>query len=132
MNNWKESSKRALILLQEVGLGLISIATLIAIAMELVSMIQTQSVTIADLLLLFIYLEVLAMVSIYFESGKMPLRVPLYIAIVGFARYLLLDMKSMDTWRMLAVAGATLLIALTLLVIRYGHARYPYEEGEHE
>ena len=65
-------------------------------------------------MLLFIYLEVLAMVAIYLDSGKLPVRMPLYIAIVALARYMILDMKSLDTWRMLGVAGATLLIALSI------------------
>jgi protein PsiE len=55
---------------------------------------------------------------------------PLYIAIVALARYLILDMKSLDTWRMLGVAGAVLLISLAILVIRYGHARFPYTEKD--
>lgn len=81
----------------------------------------------ADLLLLFIYLEVLAMVVIYLKSGQLPIRIPLYIAIVALARYMILDMKAMDSWRMLAVAGAALILAVTILVIRYGHVRYPYD-----
>ncbi len=91
-------------------------------------MYAAKTVTLADLLLLFIYLEVLAMVSIYLDSGKLPVRMPLYIAIVALARYLILDMKSLDTWRMLGIAGAALLIALAILVIRFGHARFPYEK----
>ena len=48
-----------------------------------------RTVTLADLLLLFIYLEVLAMVTIYLDSGKLPVRMPLYIAIVALARYMI-------------------------------------------
>lgn len=93
-------------------------------------MIDAWSVTLADLLLLFIYLEVLAMLAIYLESGKLPIRIPLYIAIVALARYLILDMKSMETWLMLAVAGAALLMALAILVIRFAYTRYPYGREE--
>ena len=53
---------------------------------------------------------------------------PLYIAIVALSRYMILDMKSLDTWRMLAVAGAALLIGLSILVIRFGHARFPCDD----
>jgi protein PsiE len=66
------------------------------------------------------------MVALYIKSGKLPIRIPLYIAIVALARYLILDMKSMDTWRMLGVAGGTLILAVTILIIRYGHLRFPY------
>jgi protein PsiE len=101
----------------------------IALGIEIATMIELKRVALADLLLMFIYLEVLAMVSIYLDSGKLPVRMPLYIAIVALARYLILDMKNLDTWRMLGVAGAALVVAVAVLVIRYGHTRFPYEKG---
>ena len=121
---------KTLVWVQDVGLLIIAIATIIAVAIEVASMVQAGTVTLADLLLLFIYLEVLSMVVIYLDSGKLPVRMPLYIAIVALARYMILDMKSLDTWRMLGVAGAALLIALSILVIRFGHARFPYDNAD--
>ena len=53
---------------------------------------------------------------------------PLYIGVVALARYLILDIKAMDEWRMLAVAGAIVLLAVAVLLIRYGHVRFPYAE----
>ena len=129
MNNVNELGNKILNLLQAVGLFIIAIATVVAIGEEILFMINNGKVTLADLLLLFIYLEVLAMVAIYLESGKLPVRMPLYIAIVALARYLILDMKEMDTLKMLTVAGAALIIAVTVLVIRYGHIRFPYDKG---
>lgn len=114
-------------LLQALGLVLIAVATVIAFGIEIGVMVEARAVTLADLLLMFIYLEVLAMVGIYLKSGKLPIRIPLYIAIIALARYLVLDMKAMEDWRMLAVSGSALIIALTVLVIRFGHIRYPYE-----
>ena len=70
------------------------------------------------------------MVYIYMESGKLPIRIPLYIAIVALARYMILDMKDMDYARIIAVAVSTLVIALTVLVIRYGHIKFPYGKEE--
>ena len=121
---------KAISWVESAGLLVIAIATIIAIGQEVVVMIGVGTVNLADLLLLFIYLEVLAMVAIYLESGKLPVRMPLYIAIVALARYLILDMKNMDTLHMLGVAAATLVLALAVLVIRYGHSRYPYEVKE--
>jgi len=115
---------------EDVGLLIIAIATVIAVGIEISTMVEARTVTLADLLLLFIYLEVLAMVAMYLDSGKLPVRMPLYIAIVALARYMILDMKSLDTWRMLGVAGAALLIALAILVIRYGHTRFPYSNED--
>ncbi len=130
MRNLSAAGHKTLVWVQDVGLLIIAVATVIAVAIEIVSMYAAKTVTLADLLLLFIYLEVLAMVSIYLDSGKLPVRMPLYIAIVALARYLILDMKSLDTWRMLGVAGAALLIALAILVIRYGHTRFPYSKED--
>ena len=119
--------KTALEWMQDIGLVIIAIASIFAIGTEVLSMISLQKVALADLLLMFIYLEVLAMVSMYLESGKMPIRIPLYIAIVALARYLILDMKSMDAWHLVGVSASAFLMAVTVLVIRYGHLKFPYE-----
>jgi protein PsiE len=115
-------------LVEDVGLVVIGLATIVAGWHEVQSMLVAGKVTLADLLLLFIYLEVLTMVGLYFESGKLPVRFPLYIAMVALARYLILDMKEMDLWRMLGVSVSIMLLALAVLAIRYGHLRYPYTE----
>jgi len=130
MNKINIIGHKALIWIQDIGLLIIAIATVIAMGVEISAMYTAKTVTLADLLLMFIYLEVLAMVSIYLDSGKLPVRMPLYIAIVALARYLILDMKNIDTWRMLGIAGAALIVALAILVIRYGHTRFPYEKPE--
>ncbi len=115
---------------QMLGLMIIAVATLIAIGHLLHDMVLVMRATLADLLLLFIYLEVLAMVSMYLKAGKLPIRIPIYIAIVALARYLILDMKEMDTWRLLGVGGTALLLTLTVFLIRYGHYRFPYQQDE--
>ena len=119
--------RTALEWMQDIGLVIIAIASIFAIGTEVISMISLQKVTLADLLLMFIYLEVLAMVSMYLQSGKMPIRIPLYIAIVALARYLILDMKSMDAWQLVGVSASAFLLAVTVLVIRYGHLKFPYD-----
>jgi len=113
--------------IQDIGLLIIAISTVVAVGIEIKVMIDAGTVTLADLLLLFIYLEVLAMVSIYLESGKLPVRIPLYIAIVALARYLVLDMKGMDSSKVIGISAAALILAVTVLVIRYGHIRFPYD-----
>jgi protein PsiE len=121
---------KAISWVEDVGLIIIAISTVIAVGIEISTMLEARTVTLADLLLLFIYLEVLAMVAMYLDSGKLPVRMPLYISIVALARYMILDMKSLDTWRMLGVAGAVLLISLAVLAIRYGHTRFPYSKED--
>jgi len=120
----------ALALIENLGLFVIGIATIIAGYQEVMLMINNQAVTLGDLLLLFLYLEVLTMVSLYYSSGKLPVRFPLYIAMVAMARFIILDMKELDIWHMVGVAGSILLIAIAVLVIRYGHVRFPYSEDD--
>ncbi len=110
------------------GLLVIAFATTTAMYHEVITMFEAKRVNLADLLLMFLYLEVLAMVGQYFKSGHLPVRYPLYIAMVALARYLVLDLKELTEWRMLAVAAAILLITLAVLAIRYGHVRFPYRE----
>ena len=118
----------ALGVFETIGLAVITLATLVAGVFEVGVMVDAGTVTLADLLLLFLYLEILAMVGQYFRSGQLPVRFPIYIAIVALARYLVLDMKSLDVWRMLGVTASMLLLACAVLVIRYGHTRFPYDE----
>jgi protein PsiE len=118
---------RLLSYVELLGLAAIAIATVIASGLEIADMIQLRQVTLADLLLLFIYLEVLSMIMVYLESGALPVRIPLYIAMVALARHLILDMKNLTEWQLIATSGAILVLAAAVLVIRYGHVRFPYE-----
>ena len=130
MKKFKDSGYKALVIVEDIGLLVIAISTVIAMSFEIVSMFKAMEVTLADLLLLFIYLEVLAMVGIYLKSGKLPVRMPLYIAIVAVARYMILDMKNLDTLRVLGLSGAVFILAISILAIRYGHTKFPYEDKE--
>lgn len=128
----KNTGHKALVIVEDIGLLIIAIATIIAMGFEIISMFKAMNVTLADLLLLFIYLEVLAMVGIYLKSGKLPVRMPLYIAIVAVTRYMILDMKNLDTLRVLGLSGAILVLAVSILAIRYGHSKFPYDHKEDE
>jgi protein PsiE len=129
-NPIKEFNKKLLAVAEHIGLLVIAVATVIAMSGEVMTMVRAELVTLADLLLLFLYLEVLAMVGLHYSSGKIPVRYPLYIGMVALARYLVLDIKGMEDWRMLAVTGSILLLTLAVLLVRFGHVRYPYPEDE--
>ncbi|TXR53889.1 phosphate-starvation-inducible protein PsiE [Reinekea thalattae] len=129
MSKLNQSSYKVLVVVEKIGLIIIALSTIIAMGAEIWSMIKSMSVELSDLLLLFIYLEVFSMVGIYLKSGRLPVRMPLYISIVAIARYMILDMKNLDTFRMLGFSGAVLIIAIAILVIRYGHCKFPYNEG---
>lgn len=122
------AGKKAVGVIEDLGLLAILLATVVAALQEVGHMVAARSVVLADLLLMFIYLEVVAMVAAYWQSGQLPVRMPLYIGMVALARYLILDMKGMNEWRLLAVAAAILLLGVAVLVIRYGHVRFPYEK----
>src|SRR4030067_196519 len=126
----QQFNQNLLSLVEHIGLLVIAIATVFAMTAEISVMVRVMQVTLADLLLLFLYLEVLAMVGAYYRSGKLPVRFPLYIGIVALARYLVLDIKGMDDLRMLSVAGSVLLLTLAVLLVRFGHVRYPYPSNE--
>ncbi len=128
---WGKTQGRQLVgFLEDIGLVFILLAVVVAMAQEVRDVIMRGSVILADLLLFFIYLEVISMVGAFWESGQLPVRMPLYIAMVALARYLTLDMKDLDFMQMAGIATAILLIAVAVLVVRFGHVKYPYKEKE--
>ncbi|MDJ0653899.1 MAG: phosphate-starvation-inducible PsiE family protein [Xanthomonadales bacterium] len=122
----RKSGLKAVQIAEDGGLMIVLLSTLVAGAQEIWLMIQNQEVRLEDLLLLFIYIEVVSMVKVYWEAGQLPVRMPLYIAIVAMARYLIIDIKNVDGLRIVAIAGAALILAMTVFVVRYGHIKFPY------
>jgi protein PsiE len=92
-----------------------------------VGMAEKGAAGIDDILLLFIYLELGAMVGIYFKTNHMPVRFLIYVAITALTRMLIGDVGQHRPaqWEVIIIAGAILLLALATLVIRYGSAKYP-------
>ena len=119
-------------IVEYIGLLVIACSTTIALYDEIMGMVALRRVQLSDLLMMFLYLEVLAMIGQYFKFGQLPVRFPLYIAMVALARYMILDIKEMTEWRMLAVAAAIFLLTLAVLAIRYGHVKFPYREDAGE
>ena len=108
--------------LQLILLGVILLSTVIAIGMEIRTMFLNQSVTLADLLLMFLYLEVMAMVRVFWEQQSISISLPLLIAITALSRFIILQGKSMDPSALLYEAGAILLIAAAIVVLRLRHS----------
>ena len=105
--------------IQLLALVIILGATVIAFGIEIYQMIEVQKVTLADLLLLFLYLEVLAMVRVFWESQSIQIALPLFIAITALARFIILQGKSINPEVLLYEAGAIVLIAIAILVLRF-------------
>ena len=108
--------------LQLILLGVILISTVIAVGIEIRTMIINQTVTLADLLLMFLYLEVMAMVRVFWEQQSISISLPLLIAITALSRFIILQGKSMDPSALLYEAGAILLIAAAIVVLRLRHS----------
>ncbi|WP_114240787.1 phosphate-starvation-inducible protein PsiE [Dyella sp. C9] len=129
----KQLGSKAIAVIERVGLLIVLGAALLAGTQEIADMWHSGRVGVSDLLLLFIYLEVVTMSSVYWRVGRLPVRIPLYIAMVAISRHLILNTSEVSPWIILAQSGAILLLAVAVLLVRYGHTRMPYtDEGGEE
>ena len=108
--------------LQLVLMVIILISTVIAVGIEISKMFQNQSVTLADLLLMFLYLEVLAMVRVFWHQQSISITLPLLIAITALARFIILQGKEMDPAALVSEAVAIVLIAGAIVILRLRHS----------
>tara|TARA_B100000035_G_scaffold53750_1_gene42191 strand:+ start:682 stop:1056 length:375 start_codon:yes stop_codon:yes gene_type:complete len=108
--------------LQLALLVIILISTVIAVGMEIYTMISIKSVTLADLLLMFLYLEVLAMVRVFWNQQSISITLPLLIAITALARFIILQGKDMDPTTLVYEAVAIVLIAAAIVILRLRHS----------
>ena len=124
--------KKFLTIIEVCGLLIVAIATVIAIGQGVYVIYKQGKVQLGDLLLLFIYLEVITMVGIYYEKNMLPVRFPVYIAIVALARHIILGSNEVHSWEMLGVGVTLLVLALAVFLIRLGHVKFPYDEEYHK
>jgi len=113
-------------LIKNLQLGLliiILISTVVAVFLEIYSMYQVKTVTLADLLLMFLYLEVLAMVRVFWEQQSISITLPLLIAITALSRFIILQGKEMDPSALVYESSAILLIAIAIVVMRLRHSK---------
>ncbi|MDB4853021.1 phosphate-starvation-inducible PsiE family protein [Alphaproteobacteria bacterium] len=100
-------------------LAIIALLTVLATFEEVLKIYHANSVQLADLLLLFIYTEVLGMIGIFFVSNRIPITLPIFIAMTAISRLIILQGKEMDMSFLLYEAGAILVLAIAVLVVRY-------------
>jgi protein PsiE len=113
-------------LIKNLQLGLliiILISTIVAVFLEIYNMYQVKTVTLADLLLMFLYLEVLAMVRVFWEQQSISITLPLLIAITALSRFIILQGKEMDPSALVYESSAILLIAIAIVVMRLRHSK---------
>ena len=106
-------------MMEKTLLVIIAFLTTYAVVFEILSVVSTRAVTLTDLLLLFIYAEVLGMVAAFYKFRKIPITVPIFIAITAHCRLIILQGKGINTIDLLYESGAILLLALSALVIRW-------------
>ena len=112
-------------------LAIIAILTVVATGEEVVKIYDEKSVQLADLLLLFIYTEVLGMIGIFFVSNRIPITLPIFIAMTAISRLIILQGKEMDMSFLLYEAGAILVLAIAVLVVRYKPSKtYNYQTDD--
>ena len=108
--------------LQLILLSIILFSTVIAVGIEIKAMFLNQSVTLADLLLMFLYLEVLAMVRVFLDQQSISITLPLLIAITALSRFIILQGKEMDPAGLVYEAVAIVLIAAAIVILRLRHS----------
>ena len=110
--------------IQLVAVIFVLIATVIAFFLEVRDMYIDQYIGLADLLLLFIYIEVIGLVRSYWETRSIRISYPLVIAITALARFIILQDKEGDPANLLYISGAILIVALATVIIRFRNSKY--------
>ena len=114
MNNYFE-------LLEKIVLSVLIICTIIAIGMEIQGMIAIYKVTLADILLLFIYIEIIGMIKEYWISKMIRMSYPLFIAMTALARMIIMQRKDVDPSAYVYESVAILILAIAIVVLRVRH-----------
>jgi phosphate starvation-inducible membrane PsiE len=118
-------------LFHRIALFAIGAATVYAAGFEFLKMFEKHHASIQDLLLLFIYLEIGAMVGIYFSTNHMPVRFLIYIAITAITRYIIDLVAAHDKiYEIVAMSGSILILGASVLLVRYASSKYPSGKNE--
>lgn len=116
--NWADWYK-IITIAEKTLLVIIAFLTAYAVLVEIAVILTERAVKLTDLLLLFIYAEVLGMVAAFYKYRKIPITVPIFIAITALCRLIILQGKGINTVDLLYESGAVLLLAISALVIRW-------------
>ena len=111
-------------ILEKIVLSILLVCTLIVIGQEILMMIENKRVTLADILLLFIYVEVLGMIKEYWVAKVIRMSYPLFIAMTALARLIILQRKDIEPVTLIYESVAILIIAISIVVLRIRHLDY--------
>ena len=110
--------------IQLVAAIVVLISTIIAFFLEMKEMYENKDITLADLLLMFIYIEVIGLVRSYWETQSVRITYPLIIAITALARFIILQDKESDPANLIYISLAILIVAIATVIIRFRNSRY--------
>lgn len=111
-------------ILEKIVLSILLVCTLIVIGQEILLMVENKRVTLADILLLFIYVEVLGMIKEYWVAKVIRMSYPLFIAMTALARLIILQRKDIEPVTLIYESLAILIIAISIVVLRVRHLDY--------
>ena len=100
------------------------VSTIIAFFLEVKEMYDNRNIELADLLLMFIYIEVIGLVKSYWETRSVRITYPLVIAITALARFIILQDKESDPSNLIYISIAILIVAISTVVIRFRNSKY--------
>ena len=110
--------------IQLVAVIVVLISTIIAFFLEMKEMYENKDITLADLLLMFIYIEVIGLVRSYWETQSVRITYPLIIAITALARFIILQDKESDPANLIYISLAILIVAIATVIIRLRNSKY--------
>ncbi|MBU3559323.1 MULTISPECIES: phosphate-starvation-inducible PsiE family protein [unclassified Polynucleobacter] len=97
---------------------LIAFFTIFSVGIEMYAVLLNGKIALTDLLLMFIYAEVLGMVAAFYKYNKIPITIPIFIAITALCRLIILQGKGISTVDLIYESGAVLLLALSAIIIK--------------
>ena len=104
---------------EKILLAVIGTLTMLAAGMDIYKMVLTLNITLADLFLLFIYAEIIGMVGAFYISNRIPVTLPIVIAMTALCRLIVLHSKDADPWVLVAEAGAILVLGGAAYIMSY-------------
>ena len=110
--------------IQLTAVMIVLISTVVAFFLEMREMYMNKNITLADLLLMFIYIEVIGLVRSYWETRAVRITYPLVIAITALARFIILQDKESDPSNLIYISVAILIVALATVIIRFRNSKY--------
>tara|TARA_A100001015_G_scaffold276053_1_gene333919 strand:- start:11258 stop:11698 length:441 start_codon:yes stop_codon:yes gene_type:complete len=104
---------------EKILLAVIGTLTMLAAGMDIYNMVSTLKISLADLFLLFIYAEIIGMVGAFYISNRIPVTLPIVIAMTALCRLIVLHSKDADPWVLIAEAGAILVLGGAAYIMSY-------------